>query len=125
MPLQRVESSVPLIPAMPPKASPSFLRAVSRVTGHKLSDSAATASFSTVVPPGVESSSIDYSNAIGDVTVIPPGGFAKDWSQITALSGDRILFYSATTGRGSVCSVTPNNVIKEVTPILAGGFAKD
>ncbi|MFE4987533.1 hypothetical protein ACFRFO_28480, partial [Streptomyces sp. NPDC056664] len=57
--------------------------------------------------------------------VIPAGSFAKDWTQITALSGDRILYYSASKGRGVIGTVDSNNVLKDVTVIPAGSFAKD
>ncbi|MFC8144011.1 hypothetical protein ACFUKV_20110, partial [Streptomyces paradoxus] len=69
--------------------------------------------------------SIDDDNHIADVTVIPPGSFAKDWTQITAVSGDRILFYGKSQGRGVVCSIDDDNHIADVTVIPPGSFAKD
>ncbi|MET9621739.1 hypothetical protein ABZZ37_13335, partial [Streptomyces sp. NPDC006464] len=68
---------------------------------------------------------IDSNNVLRDVTVIPDGSFAKDWTQITALSGDRILYYSASKGRGLIGTIDSNNVLRDVTVIPDGSFAKD
>ncbi|MER5574462.1 hypothetical protein [Streptomyces massasporeus] len=59
------------------------------------------------------------------MTVIPAGSFANDWTAFTGLSGDRILFYSATRGGGVVCSVDDDNNIADVPVIPPGSFAKD
>ncbi|MFF5370239.1 hypothetical protein [Streptomyces sp. NPDC013187] len=67
---------------------------------------------------------IDDGNHIGDLTVIPAGSFAKDWTAFTGLSGDRILFYGKTQGRGIVCSIDDDNHIADVTVIPPGSFAK-
>ncbi|MFG2726268.1 hypothetical protein, partial [Streptomyces canus] len=50
---------------------------------------------------------------------------ATDWTQITALSGDRILYYAKSTGRGCIGSVDANNNLADVTVIPEGSFAKD
>ncbi|MFI9412871.1 hypothetical protein, partial [Nocardia gamkensis] len=64
-------------------------------------------------------------NNLEDVRVIPHGSFAQDWTQITALSDDRILFYSASTGRGVVGGINAANKIKDVRVIPEGSFAED
>ncbi|MFE7917014.1 hypothetical protein, partial [Streptomyces sp. NPDC057398] len=50
---------------------------------------------------------------------------ATDWTQITAVSGDRILFYGKSKGRGVVCSIDDGNNLADVTVIPPGSFAKD
>ncbi|WP_327594093.1 hypothetical protein [Streptomyces chartreusis] len=45
--------------------------------------------------------------------------------QITAVSGDRILFYGKSKGRGVVASIDDGNNIGDVTVIPEGSFAKD
>ncbi|MDT9690497.1 hypothetical protein Q5762_19545, partial [Streptomyces sp. P9(2023)] len=38
---------------------------------------------------------------------------------------DRILYYSASTGRGLIGTIDTNNVLKDVTVIPEGAFATD
>ncbi|MGW5776455.1 hypothetical protein [Streptomyces sp. NPDC003863] len=69
--------------------------------------------------------SIGVDNTLRDERVIPAGGFAPDWTHITALSGNRILFYGKSTGRGVVCSLKADHAIGDVTVYPAGRFATD
>ncbi|CAM5274973.1 hypothetical protein GCM10010261_59650 [Streptomyces pilosus] len=68
---------------------------------------------------------IDDDNNIGDVTLIPNGSMAKDWTEVTALSGDRILFYGKSKGRGVVAAIDDGNNVGDVRVIPEGSFAKD
>ncbi|MFG2738766.1 hypothetical protein ACGFY0_01675 [Streptomyces chartreusis] len=71
----------------------------------------------------VESISVD--NTLRDERVIPAGGFASDWTQITALSGNRVFFYGKSTGRGVVCSLKADHGIGDVKVFPQGSFATD
>jgi hypothetical protein len=64
-------------------------------------------------------------NDLADETVFPEGSFATDWTQVTALSGDRILYYAKSTGRGCIGSVNANNDLADVRVFPEGSFATD
>ncbi|MEV6337551.1 hypothetical protein AB0M12_22860, partial [Nocardia vinacea] len=68
---------------------------------------------------------VDDSNDLFDIKVIPPGSFATDWTAIAPLSGDRVLYYSASKGRGVIGGVDDSNDLFDIKVIPPGSFATD
>jgi hypothetical protein len=68
---------------------------------------------------------VNSSNQLFDIHELPAGTFATDWTSIVPLSGDRILYYGATKGRGVIGGVNSSNQLFDIHELPAGTFATD
>ncbi|MER8225863.1 hypothetical protein ABTZ58_36040 [Streptomyces sp. NPDC094143] len=68
---------------------------------------------------------VDANNGLRDLASYPAGAAATDWTQITALSGDRILYYAKNTGRIAIGAITPGNGLRDLASYPAGAAATD
>ncbi|WP_432191088.1 hypothetical protein [Streptomyces sp. bgisy027] len=68
---------------------------------------------------------ITANNGLQDLASYPAGAAATDWTQITALSGDRILYYAKSSGRMAIGTVDANNGLQDLASYPAGAAATD